>query len=200
MEPEGLNLGGHGVWIALLAAGILVGAAVTHYGVEPFLNQGLATHLSDCKSSLNLVNQEVKQCYRDLENARDGDLQPKRPPSDEWCQQTENGWSCELTRDRNTGFELTAEQKALETQFKQACEAQGGRWVCYGFCTPQYARQCEFAFSDAGQLCSDSSECKGGCVPLNENCAENCLGSCSQYPLTCFSLYVELVGGKPVVS
>lgn len=44
---------------------------------------------------------------------------------------------------------------------KAACEAQGGKWGRIGL-APRDA--CNLPTSDAGQICSDSSECEGACV------------------------------------
>jgi disulfide bond formation protein DsbB len=54
-------------WLFLLLLGIIAGAAIEHYYVEPFFSQETAGTLSDCRASLNLVNQQVTQCLRDLD-------------------------------------------------------------------------------------------------------------------------------------
>lgn len=63
------GLGTH-LWLVLLIIGIAVGTALEHYWIEPVLNNTTNEKLSECKASLNLVNQEVQQCYTDLEAAR----------------------------------------------------------------------------------------------------------------------------------
>lgn len=62
--------------IFLLLVGILVGAAVEHYFVEPFFNKETAERLSDCRASLNLTNQQVTQCLRDLDACQKQNPQP----------------------------------------------------------------------------------------------------------------------------
>jgi len=44
---------------------------------------------------------------------------------------------------------------------KATCEAQGGKWGRIG---PSPRESCNLPTSDAGKVCSDSSECEGGCV------------------------------------
>jgi hypothetical protein len=42
-----------------------------------------------------------------------------------------------------------------------ACEAQGGKWGRIGLAPRD---ECNLPTSDAGQICSDSSQCEGACV------------------------------------
>jgi hypothetical protein len=57
-------------WVFLLLIGILVGGAIEHYYIEPLFSQQTSETLSGCRSSLNLANQQVSQCLKDLDNCR----------------------------------------------------------------------------------------------------------------------------------
>jgi len=58
------------LWVFLLLLGIIAGAAIEHYFVEPFFNKEATQTLSGCRASLNLTNQQVTQCLRDLDAAQ----------------------------------------------------------------------------------------------------------------------------------
>ncbi len=64
------------LWVFLLLLGIVAGAAIEHYFVELFFNKETTETLSDCRASLNLLNQQVTQCLRDLDAAKKQNPQP----------------------------------------------------------------------------------------------------------------------------
>ncbi|MBS3062208.1 MAG: hypothetical protein J4215_06525 [Candidatus Diapherotrites archaeon] len=53
--------------IFLFVFGVIVGLFVQHQIVEPLFNQGLTGGLNECLSSKKLLNQEIQQCYADLQ-------------------------------------------------------------------------------------------------------------------------------------
>lgn len=61
------------VLVLVLITGIVLGGALTHYVIEPFLTNGIDAKLSECKSSLSLVNQEIDACLRELETPQNSD-------------------------------------------------------------------------------------------------------------------------------
>lgn len=97
------------------------------------------------------------------------------------CIKANYGWSCQF----KTGISIA--------QYEKKCQNQGGKWTCYGFCSPDYDHFCYFPYDDAGKGCLDSDQCKGSCIVANIDAAE---GVCSEYPLSgCGSRYYELNNG-----
>ncbi|MFA6427736.1 MAG: hypothetical protein WCW16_04850 [Candidatus Magasanikbacteria bacterium] len=100
------------------------------------------------------------------------------------CKQTETGWQCEFNS-----------QKAVD-EYEQKCRQEGGKFICYGMCLPEYTHYCDFRFDDAGKECTSSEQCKGVCDVSREyvqtnyphrneyesiECIGTCKGSCSKY-------------------
>lgn len=78
------------------------------------------------------------------------------PDMPDYCQEIENGWSCNL-KDRNN--KNTFDKEVLK--IKKVCKNKGGIPDCNGPCDKIY---CFMPFDDAGKECTNSSQCKGSCI------------------------------------
>jgi hypothetical protein len=76
--------------------------------------------------------------------------------------------------------------------YKNKCLEMGGKWVCYGFCLPEYAHYCDFGYKDSGDLCVSSAQCGGKCLGIFG------VGACSEYPVRSCDRYTEIVFGIPI--
>ena len=74
----------------------------------------------------------------------------------DYCQEIENGWSCDL-KDRNNKNTFDKE----EFRIKKVCKNKGGISDCDGPCDKIY---CFMPFNDAGKKCISSDQCKGSCI------------------------------------
>ena len=110
----------------------------------------------------------------------------------DYCQEIENGWSCDL-EDRNNKNTFDEE----EFKIKRICKSKRGVSDCDGPCDKIY---CFMPFDDAGKECTNSSQCKGSCIGnLNKiinkydgsqmpgavikcNINDVCRGACSEIP------------------
>ena len=98
------------------------------------------------------------------------------------CLNTSDGYECtyDIPDDSNiTRLQLDKQDEKM----KEQCEADGGEYKCYGFCTEAYERICDFPYEDAGKSCIDNSECTGYCIADDWECETNCTGKCAQYRL-----------------
>ena len=112
----------------------------------------------------------------------------------DYCQEIENGWSCNL-KDRNNKNTFDKE----ESRIKRMCKNKGGVPDCNGPCDKIY---CFVPFDDAGKECTNSSQCNGSCIGdysriINKydgaqapgatvkcNIDDTCSGTCSEIPKT----------------
>ena len=58
-------------WLFVLIVGAVIGVIVQQYVIEPLFSNSANQKLSDCRASLNLANQEVAECYKDLKTLQD---------------------------------------------------------------------------------------------------------------------------------
>jgi len=151
---------------------------------------------------------ENNECVADVKVLSD-----KEVPNKDLCQNTESGWSCSWGED-----DPPPENYGVRgEEFKDYCLGQGGSWICYGFCMPEYERFCDFPFEDQGKECSNSSECQGGCKAyvegeesmdiasnnysklIQKDCSDGeCKGQCSPYPKRFCDFWYEIENNKVV--
>ena len=56
----------------ILVVGIVLGAALEHYAVEPFLNSKLSKSLSECTVQKNLLESQASSMVSELNACRNG--------------------------------------------------------------------------------------------------------------------------------
>ena len=107
------------------------------------------------------------------------------------CVNTSTGYECSLVNvpdyENYVPTELVEMDKKLieiDGILEQECEAKGGKFKCYGFCTSAYERYCDFPFEDAGEPCTDNSACQGYCLADDRDCETECTGTCAMYRLS----------------
>ena len=145
-------------------------------------------------------------------NSDDGNglvIQPVDLPDQELCEIIDYGWSCTLTNDDNWYDQNRDKFYMVDTEFRDACEEQGGTWVCYGYCEPIYDHYCDFPRFDAEKECRNSGECSDKCtisfdymdtqfpdrVRIEDVVCPDCTGSCSEYTLRFCDWWYELNNG-----
>ncbi len=117
------------------------------------------------------------------------------------CVNTTTGYECNFLNvpdyEMNGVELLELDKKSIEigNRLAQECEDAGGRFKCYGRCTPLHARVCDFPFEDAGQSCTDSSACQGLCLANDRQCESDCIGTCATYRLNICDNPYELING-----
>ena len=64
-------------------------------------------------------------------------------------------------------------------QGKKACEARGGLWTSFDF-LENAENECILPTSDAGKICTDSSQCESVCIATDSDLisGENATGKC----------------------
>lgn len=113
------------------------------------------------------------------------------PDMPNYCQEIENGWSCDLESEWDNNHNV-------EIEIEKICEMRKNVFFCDGQCFP-YAF-CYIPFDDAGKECINSDQCEGLCVvDYNEgvdkyggmkrpgekikcNADNICKGTCSRIP------------------
>jgi len=99
------------------------------------------------------------------------------------CFDTSDGYECTYdVPPYSLGIAQLQVSKA-DDKVKEQCEADGGKYKCYGFCADEYERICDFPHEDAGQACTDNSECTGYCLVNDRECKTDCTGTCATYRL-----------------
>ena len=116
------------------------------------------------------------------------------------CSNMTNGWDC------------TFKTEDAAKEYAEKCAADGGVWVCYGFCVPSYTHYC-YLTPDFGETCERSSDCAYQCLAntsgmdgnvediqkqLDSICSTvGCEGKCSAYNHTmCDSPWFEINDNK----
>ena len=64
------------------------------------------------------------------------------------------------SQQKGQNFHNTKSEIAIPSD-KESCESLGGRWEKIGLSQEE---SCNLPTSDAGKICSDSSECQGSCI------------------------------------
>lgn len=113
------------------------------------------------------------------------------PDMPDYCQEIENGWSCDLESEWDNNHNV-------EIEIEKICEMRKNVFFCDGQCFP-YAF-CYIPFDDAGKECTNYSQCKGYCKGNYSDITDKyygeygpggrvkcesddvCEGSCSQIP------------------
>jgi len=62
--------------IFLFVSGLVLGIAVQHYYIEPFVSNTFGEQLTSCFSEKQLLDMEINSCYVDLNNCRKACAQP----------------------------------------------------------------------------------------------------------------------------
>jgi len=111
------------------------------------------------------------------------------------CANTTTGYECDYQDPPEVRRFGSPEIMEMDERIKAQCEADGGKYKCYGFCTPSYTRFCDFPYQDAGKSCSDNSECTGFCIADEFECKSDCTGTCATYRLSMCDDPTELRDG-----
>ena len=128
-------------------------------------------------------------------NANTTTLKNYLVPDSNRCSGIKGGWKCTIDDNLN----LTSNQtKNKFSELEKACVDKGGRWRCYGFCINSYPRFCYFPLEDSGKTCTNSEQCQGKCIIVDNSCKDNCIGKCSDYVENSCDDYIEVVDGKPL--
>ncbi|NKF24114.1 hypothetical protein G7Y82_17515 [Solimonas sp. C16B3] len=73
-------------------------------------------------------------------------------------------------------------EKPSIPQSEAECDARGGNWTTLGIAYPGKPKVCDLKTTDAGNVCSDSSECQGSCrAPEHVAVGLEASGTCSAY-------------------
>lgn len=106
------------------------------------------------------------------------------------CTNTSDGYEClyNVPPEANLTWNSLSGQ---DEKLKEQCEADGGRYKCYGFCLENYPRFCDFAYEDAGKSCTGKTDCQGLCLTEYENKT----GTCATYRLNVCDNPRHLVNG-----
>ena len=111
------------------------------------------------------------------------------------CVNTSDGYECTyVVPPYDLDIALLQVSKA-DDKLREQCEADGGKYKCYGFCMDEYERICDFPYEDAGQPCTDNAECSGYCLADKWDCKTECTGTCATYRLNMCDNPTHLTNG-----
>jgi len=113
------------------------------------------------------------------------------------CVNTSDGYECTYEVPEYDLDTARLQVSKQDDKIREQCEADGGKYKCYGFCTDDYERICDFPYEDAGQPCTDDSECRGFCLVDDRECETECTGKCAQYRLNMCDNPTHLTNGTP---
>lgn len=113
------------------------------------------------------------------------------------CVNTSAGYECTYAVPKYDLDTLRLQVNKADDKLREQCEADGGKYKCYGFCTEDYTRLCDFPFEDAGQPCTGDAECQGLCLADDWECETGCTGTCATYRLNTCDNPTHLTNGVP---